>query len=290
MQANLQHIINMIIKHHALISWAFHASKEKVAKVKKGNKRKSKVWIYPKIQTMSGGISKETKKRFSRNHSNGFCHAEITDDLKNKHYVFFSTHTANYDKMQYKYINDDFVFSKSTENKLIFSNEKIRTNHWDNLNYIVFIRVVNQEATVYKINWQSIKDYMRERALYTNEDYIEINAADYETFREIDMPVDYEPVCFYKKLGSKAITERHVWNNEKPVILQNIDGSEIRLSSIQQLWEKIEKSEKWKCSSYGYFRRAKSLKRAINSIDGKYKMVWSINPDNIEILTVVLNG
>lgn len=280
---NTQAISNCVKKHFSLISWSFHSSR---MKEKKGTGRK-KVWVYPMIQTMSGVTNKKNNRGFFRSYKNGNCHAEITDDDRHIFHVFFSRSKQRKDEMYYEYKKSDLAFSKKSVLYLSFSSEYIISKKWNNLNFVAFIVVENREATLYKVDWQSIKNFMKEKARQNpDDDYVKIEASKFEAFKEYDIPSDYKPDCYFERLD-RAITDRFVWQNEKTIILRNLDGNEIEFLSIEELWNNINETGIWKCSTYGSFRKAKCLNNPINSKDKKLKMIWSLNSENIDILSIV---
>ena len=283
MHSNMQAINDCVKKYFPLISWAFHSSRSK----RKKREGRKKIWYYPMIQTMSGVTNKKNNRGFFRSYKNGNCHAEITDDNRQIFYVSFSTSKQIKDEMFYEYKKNDFVFSKKSTLYLSFNSEYIISKKWDNLHFIAFIIVENKEATLYKVDWQVIKKNMKDKARQNpDNDYIKLEASEFETFKEYDIPSDYKPDCYFKRLD-RAITDRSVWQNEKTIILRNLDGSEIEFSSIEELWNYIEETGSWKCSTYSSFRKAKCVKKPINSKDKKLKMIWSLNSDNIDILSVI---
>lgn len=271
MAVNLSKIDHAIFKNYRLISWAFHASH------RKEEERNINKWKYPIIKFMSGETDEETGEKLYRRHSNGFCHAQIIDN-DNKYNVFFSLSVGNKK-------NQDKNILANEKNKLLFRSDKVKSNHWDKLHYVVFIHFKNmKEATIYKVNWQSIKSEMKEKAANADNDYILLNADDFETYRENEIPDDYKPIN-----KTKAIISLHVWNNEKTVIFRSLINKETKYSSLKDLWEFLNKKSGWKCKNYDSFKTKKNQKKPIFSKDGSFQLTWTQNKDGIDVLVVSNN-
>lgn len=273
-KSNIERINDRAKDSFKLISWVFHPTHEK--------NKKTREWEYPGIQTMTG------VKDNIRSYDNGYCHISVKNNLKD--FGDYKTLGIRYVFLSH-YMGDEFSLNDDRQiDKIIFRKCKVLSDDWDKLNYVLFFDKKGNMAV--KVDWQKNKSIIKERALKTDKEYVIFDIKEFEVFYNKDIPNDYEPFCYYKKL-KRPITNRYSGAHTKKVIGINIersiDGNELHtdeLKSIKYLFECLTATGKWEVSNYENFRNKKSRGSIIKSKDKIYEgRFFTVNGQELFIIS-----
>ena len=272
MLLNLIKVIISAVDYHRLISWAFHNNKKK--------SKFTKNWDYPVIQSMSGS------GKFLREYENGYCHLKVSGYSGKHAYIFISNNTGT---ERIKNPENENGFIENPNAKLVFRIDKVINNDWNRLTHIIFVFNRNNEKNIAIIDWNDNK--IREVAKSIKEDkkYIIFRAKDFEVVKESEVPEDYKPVCYYEKLGFKAITQNYVGAHKKKVkVINYAEGVEWIFNSHKEACEEIIKSGNWNLKDYNSYKTMKSSGKKLKSKDKTKLLSWTNNLDGYEMIEVNL--